>query len=667
MSHNIESYGLELLITGQETAVDATKKLEALEKAALELAQAYNRGDISQTDFLEKLKPLNADIRANEQAIKILAAAQREQEEASRKAAASEREQAEALDRLKQAERDTAAAAQALADKERLAGEAAAAAGRKVSATAQDLNRAKQGALDTARAVQDFTQGGFGGILNNLEGLGRGLPALLKNPMSLLTSLPTVLTLVGVGLYTFGGQVYQAFRHFALGSNEIPKATDALGQIDGRLKDVTKQLDAYREAHVLTNWELKEYNRLSAEQVVLERQKGQALLDVANAKKFAESNPGKEEDEKKRAEMFGTTLGTPQQREEMVRSIESALPKDVRIKLAAELQGSIRAQQEFAAGDSVANSGDLQRQSHRNTLAQRTDKAREALQAENKRQEDEARKIAVDAVTGGSAGARRTILDLQARRPDAFSDYQKFAVQNADPEQARKDAADVANQKRMAGLDKDLKAKADRDYKAEFSAAEKELVAEIKEASRDFGAEFAAAKKELEAEIKAGEKDRKHDETLEDDARKADRKTIDQSGLGTRAAALYAQAKVGGASPDQAFDLVNQQALDHLNRQIGTDKFGRPVRANPGMSDARKQQIAMQIASAGRDDVNQRMLATSGKVGDNVNKLLSVAASLNGDLAAQNARIDQQTAQINALGQQVLARTQSGRNRGRGG
>src|SRR4051794_19063564 len=54
--------------------------------------------------------------------------------------------------------------------------------------------RSAQGLLDLGRAVQDFQAAGLGGILNNIEGLARGL--------GMGAGLAGVLTIVGVVIHS---------------------------------------------------------------------------------------------------------------------------------------------------------------------------------------------------------------------------------------------------------------------------------------------------------------------------------------------------------------------------------------------------------------------------------------------------------------------------------
>jgi trimeric autotransporter adhesin len=90
-------FGADLTIGGQETSVSAEEKIAALRQATIELAESFTAGEIGQQEFTAALKALNADLRVNEQAFRLLASAQREQaQEEARSAAAAAAAAAEA-------------------------------------------------------------------------------------------------------------------------------------------------------------------------------------------------------------------------------------------------------------------------------------------------------------------------------------------------------------------------------------------------------------------------------------------------------------------------------------------------------------------------------------------------------------------------------------------
>lgn len=119
-------------------------------------------------------------------------------------------------------------------------------------------------ALETGRVVQDFAQGGIGGIVNNLEGLAR---ALGGGP-----GLAGVLTLVGVGFLLLKKPMGDFLASMTDGGREIPKSTDAVKRLAGALKETGEKLEALEKAWDGSAESLAEYNRLTAESERLEKQ-----------------------------------------------------------------------------------------------------------------------------------------------------------------------------------------------------------------------------------------------------------------------------------------------------------------------------------------------------------------------------------------------------------
>lgn len=289
MSDRMETFGAELKITGQETAVDAQKKVEGLEQSIVDLSASFLKGDVPQDQYLASMKQLKTELRANEQALRIIESANRKQ--------------AESMEDLARAEDRAAASASKV--------------GKAVKESGQDMGKARAGVLDLSRAVQDFAQGGVGGILNNLEGVGRAIPAILADPLALISSVPAILTTVGTALYIFGPKVWHAFEGFVGGSNAIPPATTALQRLEGKLGEVTKQLDAMREKQTLTNAELVIYNGLTAYQIQLEKQKTAEMQKQADVQALRKLKaPGADEAQRERAEVVQSAVGGKQKETE---------------------------------------------------------------------------------------------------------------------------------------------------------------------------------------------------------------------------------------------------------------------------------------------------------------------------------------------------------------
>jgi len=110
-------------------------------------------------------------------------------------------------------------------------------------------------------AAQDFAQGGFGAILNNIDGL------LYKFPM-----LAGAATIAATAIWALGPPIKQFVEGLLAGSNQIPETVDRLKRLN---EQTAKNADRLRELTAkqkLTNEELAEWNRLTAEQTSLEKQ-----------------------------------------------------------------------------------------------------------------------------------------------------------------------------------------------------------------------------------------------------------------------------------------------------------------------------------------------------------------------------------------------------------
>ena len=170
--------------------------------------------------------------------------------------------------------------------------------GSKVAGTGQSL-------LQGGRVIQDFAQGGLGGILNNIEGLTM---ALGMGP-----GLAGVLTVIGVAALVAGPSVKSFFQGMIDGSNQVPKSTDALTAMTEALKANKDALDELHKKQSLTNTELKEFNRLTEEGIGLEKRAKEAKKARAEEEKLGELRPAGDADaEKARAEELQAHVGGQQ-------------------------------------------------------------------------------------------------------------------------------------------------------------------------------------------------------------------------------------------------------------------------------------------------------------------------------------------------------------------
>ena len=193
-------------------------------------------------------------------------------------------------------------------------------------------------ALQGGRALQDFSQGGIGGILNNIEGLAF---ALGGGP-----GLAGLLTAVGLAAYF----AVPAIKQFAAslsdaGSNAIPKTGDTLRDLSDELEQVNKRIDKYKDAQSLTNAEVATYNELLARQVDLEARKADEQERQARLKRALTSV---DDEQAQRASTFGKAVAGHGQ--EVLDAIQQAMDKEAQYRINAEEARAKRDLEKIAAG-----------------------------------------------------------------------------------------------------------------------------------------------------------------------------------------------------------------------------------------------------------------------------------------------------------------------------
>lgn len=107
--------------------------------------------------------------------------------------------------------------------------------------------------------VQDFAQGGLGGILNNID------QVLVKFPLA-----AGVVTAVATAVYVALPTIKEWWREWQDGANDLPKTLDGLDALNERLSTNKKRLDELKGQQKVTNTELEEFNRLAAENARLQ-------------------------------------------------------------------------------------------------------------------------------------------------------------------------------------------------------------------------------------------------------------------------------------------------------------------------------------------------------------------------------------------------------------
>jgi len=289
--------------------------------------------------------------------------------------------------------------------------------------------------------VQDFAQGGLGGIINNIDQL------LYKFPM-----LGAAATIGATAIWAFGPAVKSMVEGLLMGTNKIPEATGHLEKMAERLGKAKEELDKLKDKQSLTNAELAKYNELMAETKGLEEgvQKAREQRNAYEAQVKAENAApqGAAEEAKRIVEEAG---GAEKVRDSVLRKLEDFSGKDQLEKQIKELQ-EYRKEIRKLPGQMIA--------SEYARVDKEIKEAQAKLEATAKETADKAKSMVGAALTGDQGAVR----DLDTLMPG-------LGIGAATPEGMRRRAeGEAAGRKTIGGiLDNILDAaKANREWNEEI-------------------------------------------------------------------------------------------------------------------------------------------------------------------------------------------------------
>lgn len=182
------------------------------------------------------------------------------------------------LDQLERAERDAAAAGdvweRTLRDVD-AAAQVATTSTARLSTGAKEAGKSAGGlgraTLETGRAIQDFSQGGIGGVLNNIEGLTASLASAAGLSTAAGAALAGAFTGLGIAASFALPPLLAWVKSVREGSNVVPEAADRLARLNDQFQAGSKRLEELRDKQSLSNAELREYNTLAAVTAAQER------------------------------------------------------------------------------------------------------------------------------------------------------------------------------------------------------------------------------------------------------------------------------------------------------------------------------------------------------------------------------------------------------------
>lgn len=124
----------------------------------------------------------------------------------------------------------------------------------KLNAAGKSTANLGQAGLTAGRALQDFTQGGIAGILNNIEGLST---ALGGGP-----GLAGVLTAVGVAAFVAMPYLEEIGKLFVAYKDKIPESADSVKRFTESIEKNNKAIKEMKEQVSLDFFEMEKYNKL---------------------------------------------------------------------------------------------------------------------------------------------------------------------------------------------------------------------------------------------------------------------------------------------------------------------------------------------------------------------------------------------------------------------
>lgn len=122
--------------------------------------------------------------------------------------------------------------------------------------------------LELGRILQDFSQGGVAGVINNVEGLVTSLGGT--------AGLAGAITAVGVAFFVLQPYIRTFIDSLGETKAKIPETTSSVDALSAAYAKNKKELEELRDKQKLTSDELARYNELTQEQVKLQQQQENA-------------------------------------------------------------------------------------------------------------------------------------------------------------------------------------------------------------------------------------------------------------------------------------------------------------------------------------------------------------------------------------------------------
>lgn len=357
--------------------------------------------------------------------------------------------------------------------------------------------------LETGRIIQDFAQGGIGGIINNIEGFAMAIGGG--------AGLAGALTVLGVGFLMLKEPIKDFVSSLTKGAEEIPDTRSAIEKLNESLATAKGRLDAMKEAWNGTTKEAEEYKETQAEIIALEARAAEAKLVEAQRKKEAAAAADVNKPYVEAASAAVAAFGGIDKFGASIEASQSTFAAD---DARAKLDAKIKERDEAVAKAKLAAGNDTYAQYEARELGKSFDwqiKALEGLvkDADQKRRDDAA--ALTTKFLSGDVGAGKQLdkgmpgrgfdigATVEQQRAEELAALQK---QIDARQKAEDDAAEVARQRK-----KEAQAKEAEDDEKAFQEGKARDEAEFAKANEAAAAEAEKAKEAEARDAARAEKD----------------------------------------------------------------------------------------------------------------------------------------------------------------
>lgn len=528
--------------------------------------------------------------------------------------------------------------------------------------------------LETGRVIQDVTQGGFAGGLNNIERLTQSLAGAAGISMAGASTLAGAFTVAGVAAYTAVPLVHQFYVGLTQGSNAVPEASDKLQRLNDELKKGSDRLEELKKQQRLTNDELVEFNRLTSEATDLEKQRDE---EKAKRDRVDRALNAPSEAQADRGQAFAKAVAG--KGPEVLAQIEKAMEREAQLQVNTE-QARLNRRAEAMKGDLAGGRITLEQfqASIDKMVAEFDDFRKTTLSGSGQNARDLFSSLLLgDARAGqrfeglatGGFGA-----NLGAVRSQFYSETQEGKLV---------DALNKAGKENEAAYREDSEKEAKKDAKEE-ARQDKILDRQaLKDAKRL--AAIGPGRKEFKAtEVANAEAEKKNEAFLDKSNREGQKsfrdrrddaiKTLSEGSLDEQAALAAAQYRAQGGVMGRNGRVTKTDETGQLSA-LAEDLLQRLVVMMPNASDTMRKDVASHMAANAFSSVDEQVQAQQAQLLGGMNGNMNVAqktqmtvAANQQALAAVLDRLRALEAQADAQLQQALdlrSQTRTAQRRGR--